>query len=78
MRSGLRSWATLPTLAERCQSRPNQRARRLEPKCSFSATSSADGALKRAGRLRAGEEVDVDAADPAVRRTRCSRSRCPS
>ena len=43
MRSGLRrSWATRSTLAERRQSRPNQRTRRLEPKCFFSATSSSD------------------------------------
>ena len=33
--------------------------------------------VEDAGRLRAGEEVDVDAADAPVRRTRCSRSRRP-
>ena len=42
---------------------PNQRARRLAPKCCFSATSSSDGSWKRARRLRPREEVDVDAAD---------------
>ena len=36
---------TLPSARSAAQA-PNQRARRLEPKCSFSATSAADGALK--------------------------------
>ena len=35
---------------------PNQRARRLEPKCSFSATRAADGALKLPVRERPGEK----------------------
>lgn len=34
----------LPELAEGAGQEPNQRARRLEPKCSFSATRAVDGA----------------------------------
>ena len=45
---------------------PNQRARRLEPKCSFSATRAADGALKLPVLAGAGEEVDVHAPDASA------------
>ena len=67
------------------QARPNQRARRLAPNCCLSARSSADGALEDAGRRRAGQEVDVDAADAvgaeldvagARARVACRRRRC--
>jgi hypothetical protein len=42
----------------------NERARRLVPKRSLSSRSAADGGWNVPGRLRAGEEVDVDARDP--------------
>ena len=53
----------LHAAAEGRTQRPNQRALRLEPNSFFSATSATRRLAERAGRLRPGEEVDVDAAD---------------
>ena len=52
------------SLSDRLPGAQNQRARRLEPKCSFSATRASDGSWKVPVGFGPREEVDVDPADP--------------
>ena len=51
--------------SQRLDQWPNQRARRLEPKCALLRDELARRLLERARRLRSREEVHVDAADAA-------------